>query len=198
MSTFVGHSTRTGPSRTTFVQQQRKLYENPEARAFDFYRRPVSAIRGGRASGRDREAMAALVAQATKRSKPHYEAVAAGWLQYLGRRKPVVIGVGQARWRHGDLEVKISPHLGLQETNGQSYAVYLYCKDVPLTSEGALSALGLMHATMTSLLPGGAPLVIDVRRHKHFKLGKRDELRVGAWLQSEAAAFMTLWEAAAA
>ncbi|WP_246258335.1 hypothetical protein [Amycolatopsis anabasis] len=181
----------------SFVHRQRRLYENPATPAFDFYRRPVNAIRAGRAAGRDQEAMAALLAQANERSRPHYAAISEGWLRYLGRRRPALMDVARARWNHAGMDVRVSPHLGLAEADGTLWAVFLYCKADPLPRDGANVALCLLEETMHEVLPGGNALVVDVRRAKPFTLGRRDRPRVGAWARSEAAAFMTLWEAAA-
>jgi hypothetical protein len=197
LPTLVGYSTRTGSARTTFVHRQRRQYEDPERQAFDFYRRPANAIRAGRASGRDAAAMTALLDQATARSRPHYEAVAAGWLRYLGRRKPELVDVGSARWHDGGVEVRVTPHLGLREANGSTFAVFLYFKELELTRDAADLILWLMSETMADLLPGAEPLVVDVRRSRRFAARHHNRPRVGAWVRSEVLAFLSLWDAAA-
>jgi hypothetical protein len=197
LPTFVGYSTSSGPARMSFVRRYRRLFENPERSAFNFYQRATSAIRAGRATGMDEEAMRALIDQATPRSLPHYTAVSEGWLRYLGRRSPQLVDVGHARWRYGDFESRVSPQLGLRKANGQEFATWLYFKEEPLTRDGANLALWNMEQVMADLIPGATALVVDVRRAKEFTLNSRDRSRMGPWVRSEASSFMSLWEAAA-
>jgi hypothetical protein len=197
LPTFVGYSTSSGPARMSFVRRYRRLFENPQRGAFDFYRRATHAIRVGRAAGADEEAMRALIDQANARSLPHYTAVSEGWLRYLGRRAPGLVDVGHARWHHGEFESRISPQLGLRKPNGQLFATWLYFKEMPLTRDGANLALWNMEQVMADLIPDAMALVIDVRRSKEFTLNSRDRGRMGPWVRSEASSFMTLWEAAA-
>ncbi len=109
-----------------------------------------------------------------------------------------MVDVGQARWACGDLEVRINPHLGLREADGTLLATFLYFKEQPLTPDGALVALRLLEQAMPLLLPGGIPLVIDVRRAQPFRvIRNRKRARLDAWLAGEAAAFTAHWNAAA-
>ncbi|MCU1684383.1 MAG: hypothetical protein JWQ81_5122 [Amycolatopsis sp.] len=197
LPTFVGYSIRSGPARMSFVRRYRRMFEDPQRAAFNFYRRAASAIREGRESGRDKESMMALVDQANAVSLPHYTAVAEGWLRYLGRRKPEVVEVGQSRWRHKQFESRISPQLGLRKASGQEFVTWLYFKDEPLTRNGANLALWSMEQVMDDLRPGATALVVDVRRAKEFTLTNRDRARMEPWVRSEASSFLTLWEAAA-
>jgi hypothetical protein len=197
LPTFVGYSTSSGPARTSFVKRYRRLFENPERSAFDFYRRATNAIRAGRSSGRDRESMAVLVDEANDRSLSHYTAISEGWLRYLGRRAPELVDVGHAKWRHDEFESRISPQLGLRKANGSTYATWLYFKEAPLTRVGANLALWSMEQVMDDLLPGATALVVDVRRSKEFTLGNRDRARMEPWVRSEASSFMSLWRASA-
>ncbi|MFE0022172.1 hypothetical protein [Amycolatopsis sp. NPDC059021] len=196
LPTFVGYSASSGPARSSFVRRQRRLYEDPARAAFNYYRRAANAVRAGRAAGQDEVALRALVNSADDRTKPHYAAIAEGWLRYLGRRNPRLVEVGRARCALGELEIGISPQLGLRKSNGRRFATWLYFKEEPLTRDAALLALWLMEKAMPDLLPGGEALVIDVRRSKEFMLSPRDRARLRPWAQSEATAFMTLWNAA--
>ncbi|MFD9888584.1 hypothetical protein ACFWY9_04550 [Amycolatopsis sp. NPDC059027] len=196
LPTFVGYSASSGPARSSFVRRQRRLYEDPARAAFNYYRRAANAVRAGRAAGQDEVALRALVNSADDRTKPHYAAIAEGWLRYLGRRNPRLVEVGRARCVLGELEIGISPQLGLRKSNGRRFATWLYFKEEPLTRDAALLALWLMEKAMPDLLPGGEALVIDVRRAKEFMLSPRDRARLRPWAQSEATAFMTLWNAA--
>ncbi|WIV59076.1 hypothetical protein [Amycolatopsis nalaikhensis] len=196
LPTFVGFTTRSGPKRATFAQNARRLYENPEKGAFDFYLRAVNAIRAGRAKDADETAMASLVDQANIKSRAHFAAVSEGWLAYLGRRRPELVDVGRSRWGYGAFEIGISPHLAIKR-GGQVYVVWLYLKAEPLNQDGANAALWLMNEVMDDLAPGAKPMVIDVRRSKEYHLSERDRLRIGRWVRSEASSFLTLWDAAA-
>jgi len=194
LPTFVGYSASPGPTRPSFVRRQRRLYEDPARAAFNYYRRAANAVRSGRAAGQDEVALRALVNAADERTKPHYTAIADGWLRYLGRRSPRLIEVGRARLRLGGLEIGVTPQLGLRKSDGHRYAAWLYFKEEPLAKDAAQLALWLLDAAMPQLLPGGEPLVVDVRRAKEFRLTARDRDRLRPWAQSEASAFMTLWE----
>ena len=196
LPTFVGYSASSGPSRSSFVRRQRKLYEDPARAAFNYYRRAANAVRAGRAARQDEVAMRSLVHNADDRTRPHYTAIAEGWLRYLGRRDPKLIEVGRARVPLGELEVGVSPQLGLRKSNGHRYATWLYFKEEPLSRDAAQLALWLLAQGMPDILAGGEPLVVDVRRAKEFTLTARDRERLRPWARSEASAFMTLWEAA--
>ncbi|MBB4687103.1 hypothetical protein [Amycolatopsis jiangsuensis] len=196
LPTFVGYSASTGPSRSSFVRRQRRLYEDPARAAFNYYRRAANAVRAGRAAHQDEAAMRALVDHADERTRPHYTEVAEGWLRYLGRRDPELLEVGRARYSLGDLEVGISPQLGLRKSSGRRFATWLYFKEEPLRRDAARLALWLLTEGMPELLPDGEALVVDVRRAKEFTLSARDRQRLRPWAFSEASAFVTLWHAA--
>ncbi|MBB5854234.1 hypothetical protein ACFQ05_13065 [Amycolatopsis umgeniensis] len=197
LPTFVGYSTSSGPSRSSFVRRWRRQYEDPARGGFNFYLRAANAIRAGRISGRDREVLRALVENADERTRPHYTDIANGWLRYVGRRDLRLAEVGRSRWRLGTLEVGINPHLGLRKGDGPVYVTWLYFKEEPLSRDAAQLVLWLLEQTMDDLRPGGRPLVVDVRRSKEFALSPRDRDKVRPWVRSEASAFMSLWEAAA-
>ncbi|MET9259367.1 hypothetical protein [Amycolatopsis sp. NPDC004079] len=196
LPTFVGYSASKGPSRSSFVRRQRRLYEDPARAAFNYYRRAANAIRAGRAARQDEVAMRALVNNADERTRGHYAAIAEGWLRYLGRRDPKLVEVGRAKFELGELEIGISPQLGLRKSNGRKFATWLYFKEEPLTRDAAQLALWLLTEGMPDLLPGGEALVVDVRRAKEFTLSARDRERLRPWAFSEASAFVTLWRAA--
>ncbi|WP_344857702.1 hypothetical protein [Amycolatopsis ultiminotia] len=196
LPTFVGYSASTGPSRSSFVRRQRRLYEDPARAAFNYYRRAANAVRAGRAARQDEQAMRALVEHADERTRPHYAAVADGWLRYLGRRDPQLLDVGRTRCSLGELAVGVSPQLGLRKSTGRRFATWLYFKEEPLHRDAARLALWLLSEGMPDLLPGGEALVVDVRRAKEFTLSARDRGRLRPWAFSEASAFVTLWYAA--
>jgi hypothetical protein len=196
LSTFVGYSASSGPSRSSFVRRQRKLYEDPARAAFNYYRRAANAVRSGRAAGQDATALRALVNAADDRTKPHYAAIAEGWLRYLGRKSPRLVEVGRGRCRIGELEIGVSPQMGLRKSDGRRYAVWLYFKEEPLAKDSAQLALWVLEQAMPDVLPGGQALVIDVRRAKEYQLSARDRERLRPWARSEASAFLTLWDAA--
>ncbi|MFF0144553.1 hypothetical protein ATK36_3269 [Amycolatopsis sulphurea] len=196
LPTFVGYSASSGPSRSSFVRRQRRQYEDPARAAFNYYRRAANAVRAGRATGQDGVAMRSLVDHAEERTRPHYAAIAGGWLRYLGRRTPELLEVGRTRYSLGELEVGISPQLGLRKADGRRFATWLYFKEEPLRRDTAQLALWLLTEGMPELLPGGEALVVDVRRAKEFTLPASAPQRLRPWAFSEASAFLTLWYAA--
>nr|WP_239071837.1 hypothetical protein [Amycolatopsis sp. SID8362] len=196
LSTFVGYSASSGPSRSSFVRRQRRQYEDPARAAFNYYRRAANAVRSGRAANQDEVALRALVSAADDRTKPHYAAIADGWLRYLGRKSPRLVEVGRGRCRIGELEIGVSPQMGLRKSDGRRFATWLYFKEEPLTKSSAQLALWVLEQAMPDVLPGGEALVIDVRRAKEYQLSARDRERLRPWARSEASAFLTLWDAA--
>ncbi|MCP2258358.1 hypothetical protein LX15_002052 [Streptoalloteichus tenebrarius] len=198
LGSFVDYSVGTGSMRITTVMQQRRLYDNPTVFGLSFYPRIINAIRAGRASNDDHAALAPVVEAARPAQRPHYEAVAEGWLECVRRWKPEVVPVGSTRWRRGELDLGITPHLGLRERDGSTHVVFLYVKERPLTRDGASVALRLMERHRDVLLPGAEPLVIDVRRRRHHRLPARvNRAKLDAWIDGEAAAYVTHWSSAA-
>ncbi|SHG12422.1 hypothetical protein [Streptoalloteichus hindustanus] len=198
LGSFVDYSVGTGSVRISTVTQQRRLYDNPTVFGLSFYPRIINAIRAGRARGDDLAALAPVVEAARPPQRPHYEAVAEGWLECTRHWKPAVVPVGSTRWRSGDLDLGITPHLGLQEPNGRTHVVFLYVKDRPLTRDGATVALRLLERHRDVLLPGAEPLVIDVRRHRHHRLTARaNRAKLDAWIDGEVAAYTAHWSSAA-
>src|SRR2546421_12641020 len=88
LPTFVGYSASSGPSRSSFVRRQRRLYEDPARAAFNYYRRAANAVRSGRAAGEGEGAPRAPVHAADERTKTHYAAVAQGRVRDLRRQSP--------------------------------------------------------------------------------------------------------------
>ncbi|WP_189060709.1 hypothetical protein [Longimycelium tulufanense] len=197
LGSFVDYSSGTGAMRMSTVLQQRRLYEEPSPHGLSFYPRIINAIRAGRAEGRDDEALATVVEQAGRVQRPHYEAIAEGWLGCLRGWRPTVVPTGSARWRCGQLDLGVTPHLGLREANGVAFATFLYVKERPLSRDGATVALRLLERHMPELLPNGVPLVIDVRRGRLHRLNRRvNRAKLDAWIRGEVAAYVTHWEAA--
>src|SRR3954466_14301083 len=118
LPTFVGYSASTGPSRSSSVRRQRKVEEDPARGALNCCGGGANAVRSGRAGGQDATALRALVNAADDRTKPHYAAIAEGWLRYRGRKSPRLVEVGRGRCRIGDLEIGVSPQLGLRKSDG--------------------------------------------------------------------------------
>jgi hypothetical protein len=97
----------------------------------------------------------------------------------------------------GPLPVKINPQLGLRYADGRAEAVRLLFDDEEPAPEAVLATLHLMQRHMDDVLPGGEPVVVDVRRGVIHRMDPADKPeQIEQWLAGEAAAFSAMWGAA--
>ena len=146
--------------------------------------------------------LAQLPATVKPRWAPLYSALlpgAVGYLDSLGELDRYhLVRPRDALAMVGPLPVKINPHLAVRRDDGYTEVARLHFDEEPPGRELTLATLHLMGRAMQTLLPGGTPVLVDIRHgvvHRP-EPGVREE-QVERWLAGEAAAFSAMWQAAA-
>ncbi|MFI5491652.1 hypothetical protein [Actinoplanes sp. NPDC051859] len=198
---FTRYVARTGPAKATFVgglrrQRERRTGFNPHGQLVKALKADIAFRTGG-------SYLTGVAALVKPRWKPLYEAVSAGALTYLhSLGDPAGLSLAQTREAIasvGPLAVKINPHFGLRYADNRREAVRLHFDDQPPTPEVITATLHLMARHMDQILPGAAPVLVDLRRavtHRIDPAAKSGD--VERWLAGEAAAFTSMWSATAA
>jgi hypothetical protein len=199
LTTFAGYLTATSSERIDCVRQQIRIYGQNYQPGPAFYGDFVEAVRRGRVTGADELALRRVIAaQPDGPRKDHYGDLARHWLALQELRRPIAPS-GGAMWRTGRLAVSIRPDFAVAETDGSVMVVKLWLKEQPLTYDAARGCLRLLARHMAALSPGGTPIVVDVRREKVHRVGRRPFKRgFDAYLESEAEAMAALWQRLAA
>jgi hypothetical protein len=197
---FTRYVARVGPAKAAFVGGLRRAHErrtgfNPHAQLVKALKADVRFRTGG-------TYLEAVVEQVKPRWRPLYEAVAGGALEYLRTLgDPAAVELAQTRDALGfvgGLAVKVNPHFGLRYADGRREAVRLHFDEHPPTPEAVTATLHLMRRHMDHVLPGGEPVLVDLRHgsvHRLDPATRTDE--VERWLAGEAAAFAAMWATAA-
>jgi hypothetical protein len=194
---YVGH---TGPGKATFVRDLRRQREsragfNPHGQLVKALKADIQFRTGG-------THLTAVVETVRPRWQPLYQTLSAGALAYLTTLgTPAGVRLAQTReavGMLGGLAVKINPQLGLRFADGSAQAVRLIFDAVPPGEEAVLATLHLMARHIDHVLPGGEPVLVDLRRgHVHRWNPAVEREAVERWLVGEAAAFSAFWATAA-
>lgn len=197
---FTRYVNRTGPAKATFVGGLRRQRER--GAGFNPHGPLVKALKADiqfRTGGSHLEQVPLAV---KPRWRPLYEALTGGareYLRTLGDLNEVwLVQTHDALAVVGGLAVKVNPHLGLRYADGRSEVVRLHFDEHPPTRETVTATLYLMARHTDQLLPHAAPVLVDVRRgevHRVDPAVKPED--VERWLAGEAAAFSSMWTAAA-
>jgi hypothetical protein len=199
---FTRYVARTGPGRATFVGGLRKQRESKSG--FNPHRSLIKALKADIRFHTQGTHLEAVTNTVKPRWQPLYAALTTGALAYLATlTAPNAPAVELVQTRDaigviGGLPVKVNPHFGLRYDDGHSEAIRLYFDENPPQSEPTMATLHLMARAMDQILPGAAPVLVDIRRaevHRVSPNTKPDELE--RWLAGEAAAFSTMWGTAA-
>jgi hypothetical protein len=135
-----------------------------------------------------------IAAQADEPRRDHYTEIAGHWLAMDELRLPMV-SCGSANWQAPRLAVSIRPEFALRAAGDEALVVKLWLKDEPLPVDAARSCLWLPSQRMEALVPGGTPIVVDVRRRKVHRMGRRRYSRdFGTYLEAEAEGMAVLWQ----
>ena len=138
-----------------------------------------------------------IAAQADGPRRDHYIELAGHWLAMDELRLPMT-ACGWATWQAPRLAVSIRPEFALR-AGDEALVIKLWLKDEPLPMDAARSCLWLLNQHMEALVPGGTPIVVDVRRRKIHRMGRRRYSRdFGAYLEAEAEGMAVLWQRLAA
>ena len=199
LTTFASYLTATSSERIDCIRQQIRIYGQSYQPGPAFYGDFVEAVRRARVTGADELVLRGLVAaQRDGPRKDHYGDLARHWLALPELRLPIA-PTGGTIWRTPRLDVSVRPDFAVAEANGNVVVVKLWLKEQPLTHDAARSCLRLLTRHMAALSPGGAPVVVDVRREKVHRVGRRPYKRgFDAYLESEAEAMAALWQRLAA
>jgi hypothetical protein len=196
---FARYVGRTGPAKATFVGGLRR--QRASQSGFNPHSSLLKALKADiqfRTSGSHLDQVRTTV---KPRWRPLYDILVPAtrtYLESLGdlaecqlvRPREVVAFVGP-------LPVKINPQLGLRYADGRAEAVRLLFDDEEPASEAVLATLHLMQRHMDDVLPGGEPVVVDVRRGVIHRVDPADKPeQIEQWLAGEAAAFSAMWGAA--
>jgi hypothetical protein len=196
-SRYVG---RSGPSKASFVGGLRR--QRASQSGFNPHGSLIKALKADIRWRSPGAHLARVVDDVKLRWRPLYEALLPGTLSYvesLGDLNAVHLAQSRdALAVVGALPVKINPQLALRYDDGRAEAVRLLFDPDPPAPEAVLATLHLMGRHMEQVLPGGMPVVVDVRRgelHRPpaLELDERKAADVERWLAGEAAAFSAMW-----
>ncbi|GAA3998282.1 hypothetical protein GCM10022247_18060 [Allokutzneria multivorans] len=195
-SLWIDYNNAPGPEKAQRVRRHRHMHENTNVWAIRYNIDLLDAIQAGRRSGDDLSELITAIDNAHPKKLRSYEENAEGWCSLVQDWKPELTDVGIGECVFDDVRVRVRPHLGLVDGKHR-YATYLWFKDEPLTEAAACSVLRLMQLEMPAILPGGRPLVIDVRRSRLMHLPRKRQWRdFDEWLAREATAYGEYWRAA--
>jgi hypothetical protein len=206
LTSFMDFTSAVGPQRARIPADLRAMYEDPTRHPWDYYGPMIDAIKSGLTCGAVPESISPAVVEAQGRAldrrcrgqAKHYAAIEQGMLK-LGRRigHVPVFTPPAGSWIHGDLSVRVSPHLGIIR-NGKREAWLLHVKD-PLMTQATADAALIIMAEMLRDETDVIPRVVDVRRATIFGLSaNRSRQTLSTWVRGEAELFARLWERAAA
>ncbi|MEO6089912.1 MAG: hypothetical protein ABIQ18_43070 [Umezawaea sp.] len=185
--------------RISILGEQRAMYLAEDLRMCGFYNPVRDAMRRAVSSADPEGEMRAAVLSANRNGQLRaFEELADGFLPWLRKARVTGVPVSAARWSAGDLTLKVRPHLGLRMADGSLGAALVYVKEAPLTREAATVGLRILQQTMEETLPGGEPMVLDARRGKVFRLGKRTNIgKLDALIAAESAGYVMHWRLSA-
>lgn len=197
VTVFIDYVNMSGSGRMALIGQQMGRILDPNRPAWFPYAAAEAKIKAAVASPDRAAVLRSMVESAPERMRPHYQEIAVGCDRWLASNRLTLLPVRSASWAAHGLTVKVLHHIGLRLPDGSAVAALLYLKQPPLIQAGANVGLRIMEQLMGSILPGAASMVLDVRRGKPFKLnGNVRRHRLDAWLQSEAAGYVTHWRTA--
>ncbi|MDQ0378186.1 hypothetical protein [Amycolatopsis thermophila] len=190
-----------GPrKRAKVVAEQRELYLNPQGPAWIYYGQLFAGFRSALNAPDPRSKLDLVVDRAAAADPARGRAYAEardGFLRLLPRGATGVPSK-QPSWRDGELTVELRNMLGLRLRDGKLLYVAPYVKGPELTQDDADVLLYMMEETLEQALPGGTPVVWDVRRAKPFKLRQNTNRQsLGCHVRGQAAAYMVAWRMAA-
>jgi hypothetical protein len=199
LTTFATYLTASASERIDCVREQIRMYEQSYVPGPAFYRDFVEAVRRARVSGADELILQRLVAsQPDGPRKQHYESLARHWLAMPELRLPIAPNAA-ATWFTPHLAVSVRPDFAVADLSGKVTIVKLWLKESPLKRDAVRACLWLLDQYIAEISPCGTPVVVDVRREKVHRVGRRPFKRgFDAYLETEAEAMAALWQRLAA
>ncbi|MBE1471658.1 hypothetical protein [Kibdelosporangium phytohabitans] len=180
------------------VREHRAMYLDPTNQAATFYEPIRSAFRRAVSSIDPAVVLDGAVRKATKAQLPHYEELQSGFMMWWSRTKATGVPVRDGEWVEGGLVVTLRQLIGVRCTDGTTFVVFPYVKSPEMNQAAADLLLRILEREMERLLPGGTPVVLDVRRSKTYRLRRNtNRHELDALLAGEAAKYVAHWQAAA-
>lgn len=199
LTTFASYLTASASERIDCVREQIRIYQQNYVPGPAFYRDFVEAVRRGRVTGADELMLQHLVAaQPDGPRKQHYDDLARHWLAVTELRLPIAPN-GAATWCTPHLAVSVRPDFAVADRSGKVTIIKLWLKEPPLKPDAVRACLWLLDRHIAEISPGGTPVVVDVRREKVHRVGRRPFKRgFDAYLETEAEAMAALRQRLAA
>lgn len=193
LTDFVDFVTRTGNPRLTRVRQVRGRGQYHPA--FDFWRALRQAIvRFHKDGSKDFDILERAVhAQTDPRKQVLFAQAAQSYRRFVEKKRIHWFDPPKDAWQADGLVVRVNPELGLR-FDGTSYVVKLYFREEELTRQKIETILLLMEETLRESCPNGERFaILDVRNGNFITSGEANTQLVPL-LQSEAVAFMSIWQ----
>jgi hypothetical protein len=191
LTDFVDFAISSGTPKLTKV---REVMRRPEYQpAFDYWKllrdRIVQLHSNGTFDVAKLESFAKTVGDIKKRGR--YQKCVRGYKKFVGKKTTRWFDPPHAKWRPGELTVRVNPELGLS-IGGQRYVVKLYFKAEPLSKRRVEIINLLLWETLHSHSTSARFAVLDTDRGKLFDLVEPDRGLLPLLL-GEAANFCTIW-----
>lgn len=192
LTDFLDFVTRSGAAKQTKVKQLKERDDYHPA--FDYYRVMRDAIVDMHQSGSPKSALDAVCASITDVAKKlHYEAIAAGYKKWWGRKVLSSFVPPFCHWHTGDVDIRLNPELGLI-FGGQRHIVKLYFKEEPLTKAKADEILSLLeHELRPHALPDDAFCLLDVRKSRLY-INPVGDVHLMPLLMGEVGSLEVIWK----
>jgi hypothetical protein len=193
LTDFVDFVTRTGNPRLTKVRQVRgRGAYHP---AFDFWRGLRQAIVSfHKKGGKDLAILDRAVKTATDpRKRALFPVAVENYKRFIEKKRIQWFDPPKESWQVGGLVVRINPELGLR-FDGQSYVIKLNFREEELTKQKIEVILLLMEEALREYCVNGERFaILDVRNGNFITAGEPNP-RLVHLLNSEAGAFMSMWD----
>src|SRR5262249_19238972 len=154
---FVEYAMGGPKGRISIVEDQRKIYCSADSFVRGYYGPVRDAMRRAvESTSADEEFAKAVRSSWLPGQAAAFEAVAKGFIRWLGNGRGCRVRVGSAVWKSGDLALKVRPDFALCSPTGDVSPVLIYVKGPALNTGGANIGLRLMQRTMDDLASGGS------------------------------------------
>jgi len=190
---FIDFVTATGISRLTKARNAKKQAEEDYDPKTDFYKPLRDTIIQMHEEGKGKSVLNDfLEGPIYPRKLGHYRDCIQSYIKWMGRKNFEWSGCTTVHWKHGDIDIRVTPELGLR-INGQEHLVKLHFKPPELSKRQIECLLHLMHVTKPKSKKTCTVGILDIRRAKLIT-PTRQIPGIDAWLQGEASAMSTMWD----
>ena len=182
---------KAGAKKQTKVKQivNRKDYDP----RFDFWKKIRERIIDLHKSDKPAKDLQGIITELTDdKKKKAYPSIVAGYLKFIGRKKPTWFAPPKSEWHHKDLAIRVNPEVGL-EFNGKKHVIKLHMNQSPVTKNEADIILTLMQDELDNKCEGAIFCLLDVKSNKLYR---SDKIKTNLLpvLQGEASSFASIWK----